>query len=154
MILKHDQHLALELLDNLYEIVVRTCNTRYTIEILALRALALDALGKTNEADTELIKAVNLAQLGGFIRIFVDLGGPMQKMLQRLATQGQSLEYIHNLLEAFQEEGKNLARSERQVQMMRQPVSGNSNLVEALTPTGAGSFEPATWTIQHQRNCP
>ena len=109
---ENDQHLALQLLDNLYEIVVRTCNTRYTIEILALRALALDALGKTNEADTELIKAVNLAQLGGFIRIFIDLGRPMQKMLQRLPTQGQSGEYIYRLLEAFQGEGKNLARQQ------------------------------------------
>jgi LuxR family maltose regulon positive regulatory protein len=129
-----DQHLALELLDNLYEIVVRTCNTRYTIEILALRALALDALGKMNEADTELIKAVNLAQLGGFIRIFIDLGRPIQKVLQRLPTQGQSGEYIYRLLEAFQDEGKTLAGGKRQVQMMRQPESRNYNLVEALTP--------------------
>ncbi len=129
-----DLHLAVDLLDNLYEIVVRTCNTRYTIEILALRALSLDALGKTKEADNELIKAVNLAQLGGFIRIFVNLGGPMHKILQRLATQGRSGEYIHSLLEAFQEEGKNLAQSKRQSRMMRRPAAGNSNLVEALTP--------------------
>ncbi len=131
---ENNQHLALQLLDNLYEIVVRTCNTRYTIEILALRALALDAIGKTNEADTELIKAVSLAQSGGFIRIFVVLGRPMQKILLRLVTQGQAGEYTQRLLDAFQKEAKNLAPSERLVQMTRPPASTSSDLVEALTP--------------------
>ena len=129
-----DLTLAMQVLDTLSEIADRTHNTRIKIEILVLRALAHDVQGERNQADGDLKIALSLARMGGFIRVFVDLGKPMQKMLQRLATQGQSLEYIHNLLEAFQGEGKNLARSDGQVQMMRRPVSGNSNLVEALTP--------------------
>ena len=42
-----DLRLALQILDVLNEIVDRTHNTRYKIEILALRALALDAQGET-----------------------------------------------------------------------------------------------------------
>ena len=45
----------------------------------------MDAQGKTEEANTALKQAVDLARSGGFIRVFVDLGKPMQKMLRRLA---------------------------------------------------------------------
>ena len=41
-----DLHLAMQILDVLDEIADRTHNLRYKIEILALRALALDARGK------------------------------------------------------------------------------------------------------------
>ena len=45
-----DLQLALQILDVLDEIAERTHNTRYKIEILALRALALDAQGETERS--------------------------------------------------------------------------------------------------------
>ena len=48
-----DLQSALQILDVLDEITGRTHNTRYKIEILALRALALDALGDTDEAERD-----------------------------------------------------------------------------------------------------
>ena len=87
-----DLRLALQILDALDEIADRTHNTRYKIEILALRALALDAQGETSQADAELIQAVDLARLGGFIRVFVVLGEPMQAILRRLEKQDQYVE--------------------------------------------------------------
>ena len=96
-----DLRMALQLLESLDEIVDRTYNTRYKIEILAFRALALDAQGKTSHADAELKLALDLARLGGFIRVFVDLGIPMQEMLQRLAKQGHSEETVRRILYAF-----------------------------------------------------
>ena len=89
-----DLRLALQILDALDEIADRTHNTRYKIEILALRALALDAQGETSAADAELKQALDLARPGGFIRVFVDLGEPMQEMLRRLAEQDHSAEMI------------------------------------------------------------
>ena len=87
-----DLRSALQILDALDEIAERTHNTRYKIEILALRALALDAQGETSAAESMLKQAVDLARPGGFIRVFVDLGKPMQEMLRRLAKQGHSME--------------------------------------------------------------
>ena len=104
--------LALQILEVLDEISRRTHNTHYQIEILALRALSLNAQGETSPADAVLKQAVDLAQLGGFIRVFADLGKPMQKMLGRLAQQDDSIEIIQRILAAFPEDEKDLVRSE------------------------------------------
>ena len=61
--------MALQILDALDEIARRTYNTRYQIELLALRALLLDAQGVTGEAGTVLQQALDLARPGGFIRV-------------------------------------------------------------------------------------
>ena len=70
----NDLSLAQQILDALREIAERTHNTRYQIEILELQSVALDAQGKTNEADAMLRQAIELSRPGGFIRVFVDAG--------------------------------------------------------------------------------
>jgi LuxR family maltose regulon positive regulatory protein len=133
-----DLRMALQLLDTLDEIADRTYNTRYKIEILALRALALDAQGKTSSAkaaaNAELKQAVDLARLGGFLRVFVDLGVPMQEMLHRLAKQGLSEETIRRILAAFPQEDENLDSCESPAQPRRHPSLSISTLAEPLTP--------------------
>jgi LuxR family maltose regulon positive regulatory protein len=128
-----DLQLALQVLGVLYEIVERTHNTRYKIEILALRALALDAQGETSQGDAELKQALDLARLGGFIRVFADLGVPMQAMLHRLAKQDHSAETIRRVLAAFPEEDEDLVSSESPAQPAHPPSIGISTLVEPLT---------------------
>jgi LuxR family transcriptional regulator, maltose regulon positive regulatory protein len=125
---------ALQILDNLDEITRRTNNTRYRIEVLALQALALQALGETSRADAVIRQAVELTSLGGFIRIFVDLGKPMQEMLGRLNNQVHSSEMIQRILAAFQQETKN---SDRRLHLAEPSVHlslGNISLTEPLTP--------------------
>ncbi len=61
-----DLQLARQILDSLFDLTERTHNTRYKIEILALRAIALDAQGESDQANTELKQALELAQPGGF----------------------------------------------------------------------------------------
>jgi LuxR family maltose regulon positive regulatory protein len=133
-----DLHLALQILEVLDEIVSRTHNTYYKIEILALYALAQDAVavrarGETSQADAALKQAIDLARPGGFIRIFVDLGKPMQRMLRRIARQNHSAEMIRRILAAFQEDNKNLLGNASPAQLRRQPSLANSTLVEPLT---------------------
>ncbi len=136
-----DLRLALQILDVLDEIAERTYNTRYKIEILALRALALDARGQdtrgetlASAADAVLKQAVDLARPGGFIRVFVDLGKPMQTMLRRIAKQDHSAETIRRILAAFPEDDKNLVKGESPAQPRRHPSPGISTLAEPLTP--------------------
>ena len=65
---------ALDVLDALGDIATRTHNLRFMITILALRAVALDALGKHSDAESALREAVDLAAPGGFVRVFLELG--------------------------------------------------------------------------------
>jgi LuxR family maltose regulon positive regulatory protein len=102
-----DLRLALQILSSLDEIANRTHNTRRKIEILTLRAQALDALGQNEAADTDLGQALALSRQGGFTRVYVDLGKPMQRMLQRVARQNHSMEIIQHILAAFPEDGQN-----------------------------------------------
>jgi LuxR family maltose regulon positive regulatory protein len=122
-----DLYLALQILDALYEIVERTHNTRFKIEILALRALVLDAQGDTGQADATLMQALDLVGPGGFIRVFADLGKPMQRMLSRFVSQDHMAETINRILAAFPEEIKPLVGSPR-------PALASITLAEPLTP--------------------
>ena len=132
-----DLQLAIEILDALNEIVDRTHNPRYKIEILALRALTLDAQAKTNPAnlaaDAVLKQALDLARPGGFIRVFTELGQPMQVMLRRIAGQGHSVGMIHRILAAFPEAVKDMASSESLAPTAPHQVLGISPLAEPLT---------------------
>jgi LuxR family maltose regulon positive regulatory protein len=123
-----DLHLAFQILDVLDEIADRTHNLRFKIELLALRALALEAQGITGAADAVLKQAVSLARSGGFIRVFVDLGKSMQAMLRQLAKQGYSVETIHHLLAVFPKDEK------IPVERTYGPPHGISPLTEPLTP--------------------
>ena len=126
-----DPQEALQILDAFYEIAERTHNRRYQIEILAMRALALAAQGKTRESQAVLKQAVKLSNVGGFLRVFVDLGPDMQKMLGRLFSQAYSVDTIRPILAAFPEDDKNLAGSESPG---RRPSLDESTLAEPLTP--------------------
>ncbi len=92
---------ALQLLDALHEIAQRTHNRCHEIELLALRALALELNGESGDALAALLKAVQLAWVGGFVRLFVEMGPPMQSMLERLGRRGLAVEMIRRILAAF-----------------------------------------------------
>lgn len=76
-------------------------NTRRTIQNLAHLGLALEKQGKTDDALNALKRAVTLAQPGGFVRTFVDLGPGMAKLLLQLAELDVAPAYIGRLLAAF-----------------------------------------------------
>ncbi|MCU0502548.1 MAG: hypothetical protein MUC51_12440 [Anaerolineae bacterium] len=100
-----DVQAALAILDALHEIALRTFSIRFQIEVLALRALALETQKKTGDALAVLQQAVALARPSGVIRAFVDLGLPMQNMLPRLAKQDFA-ETVRRILAVFPEPRK------------------------------------------------
>ncbi len=79
---------AAESLSRLHVFVTSIHNTRFTIEVLALEALLHHAEGNEPNALAALAQAVTLAQPGGFMRVFVDLGPNMADLLGRLAARG------------------------------------------------------------------
>jgi LuxR family transcriptional regulator, maltose regulon positive regulatory protein len=128
-----DLQLGMQLLSALDEIAERTYNTRLKIEILALRAMALYAQGEINEADSILKQIVDLARPGSFIRVFADLGKPMQEMLYRLANQGHSVITVQRILEAFPANDKHPVDGQSLVQPVHHPSISNLTLAEPLT---------------------
>ena len=78
---------AARLLARLHEVVQATHNTRFLIEALALQALLHDARRERSAALEALAQAVALAEPGGVIRVFVDLGPRMAALLHQLAAQ-------------------------------------------------------------------
>ena len=128
-----DLMLALQILDELVDIASRTHNTLYRTVVLALRALALDAVGETSRAEADLKLAVELARAGSFTRNFVDLGRPMQEMLQRLAKQDPCPEMVGRILDTFQGTAK-LSTADPLTQPVRPASTTGASLSESLTP--------------------
>jgi LuxR family transcriptional regulator, maltose regulon positive regulatory protein len=131
-----DLESACAILDALYATAERTHNERFKIEIQAIRALALDLQGDSAAAQAALRQAVELARPGGFVRVFLDLGRPMQALLERLAQQGEAAQ---QLLAAFSVEAEGhiaLAQASNTVRRVL-PVDGASSetavVVEPLT---------------------
>jgi LuxR family transcriptional regulator, maltose regulon positive regulatory protein len=75
---------ALDFLDRLLEDAVSDGRTAHEIELLILRALALNRRGDTEGALHSLKRALALAEPEGFVRLFVDEGPPMAALLERL----------------------------------------------------------------------
>jgi LuxR family maltose regulon positive regulatory protein len=71
------------------------------IEILALYALSLQNQENTDQALATLEKALALGEPEGYIRVFVDEGPPMARLLYDAANRGISQRYARRLLSAF-----------------------------------------------------
>jgi LuxR family transcriptional regulator, maltose regulon positive regulatory protein len=96
-----DAKVALDITGKLALTAARTHNIRFKIVLLALQALALDVQGQGSAAQAAIQEALDLAHPGGFIRTFVDLGAPMQVLLDRLVTQRSAPQYVYRVLAAF-----------------------------------------------------
>ena len=76
------------------------------IEILVLQALAHQAQGNLPAALLALQRALRLAELEGYVRIFVDEGPPMMQLLREAAAHGIQPDYTGKLLAAFERLGQ------------------------------------------------
>ena len=73
------------------------------LEIQVQQALALETKGNRADALEVLMRALGFARMEGFVRVFVDEGEAMRKLLGALSRTGADAEndYIAKLLEAF-----------------------------------------------------
>ena len=76
-----------ELLARLRQSAEAVHNTYQIIEILVLQCVTLEKLGRVDKAVEVLQQAITLAEPGGWVRPFVELGRPMAELLERLADQ-------------------------------------------------------------------
>ncbi|MEI2691508.1 MAG: LuxR C-terminal-related transcriptional regulator [Anaerolineae bacterium] len=92
---------AADALSRLHAFVTSTHNTRFTIEVLTLQALLQDAQGEEQAALATLKQAVMLAEPGGFVRLFVDLGPRLAKLFTRLTQTRIATSYVDQILQAY-----------------------------------------------------
>lgn len=92
---------ALVLLDRLLEAAEAEGRTGVLIEALALQALGHWRRGDSAGSMTSLERALRLAEPEGYVRLFVDLGLPMARLLQEARSRAVLPDYVATLLAAF-----------------------------------------------------
>ena len=102
------------------------------LKVLALQALALHAKGREDEALRALAETMGPAEGGGFIRVFLDEGAPMAKLLSVAAARGMKPAYVGKLLTTFTAEKQNresaiAVLSQRELEVLRLIAEGLSN---------------------------
>ena len=128
---------ALQLLDGLLPTVENARRMGMAIEVQGLRAMALHALGNDGEALLALENALALAEPEEYVRIFVDMGRPMQRLLglerSRLRYESRLRAYVERLLVQFQDVEIESA-GPRQAPATGAPLSGTqSPILEPLS---------------------
>jgi LuxR family transcriptional regulator, maltose regulon positive regulatory protein len=106
------------------------------LRVRVLQAVALHALGGEGEALRLLVETMKLAESEGFIRLFLDEGAPMARLLSVAAERGMMPGYAGKLLAAFAAE-KRLGEdapaesastlSARELEVLRLVADGLSN---------------------------
>ncbi len=118
---------ARELLARLHKQATEGGRIARVIEILTIQALACQAEGEDEEALAALARALSLAEPGGYVRIFVDEGLPMARLLRQVAARGAAEKagvtsgYVDSL------------RAALEPSQARQPVPTDQPLVEPMS---------------------
>ena len=111
-----------------------------------LQAVAFHARGERAPAMEALDEALVSAEPGGFIRIFVDEGAPMARLLREASSRGVRPEYVRRLLAAFPvDDAERAASPATRVAGSRlaEPLSGRELEVLALIAEGQTNQEIA-----------
>ena len=106
---------AVALLGRLHALAAAQGRVSSVIEVLALRALSLEAVGDDQGALAALVEALRLAAPEGHLRVFLDEGAPMADLLGRLATSPAEAQaaaasrlvrgHLDRLVQAFDRQG-------------------------------------------------
>ncbi len=120
--------------------------TSRRIEILSLLALASQAGKEKTQALSWLEKAFKLAEPLGFLRIFVDEGPPMARLLFEAISQDIFIEYTHRLLAAFpivEPDRINASKSQSSQAVLIEPLTDREIEVLQLIAEGLTNIEIA-----------
>jgi LuxR family maltose regulon positive regulatory protein len=137
---------AIGLLDRLLAAAEAGERAGSVIQVLVLQALAHEAQGAIPAALRPLERALAMAESEGYVRIFVDEGAPMARLLTEASTQGIAPRYSSRLLEAFPRvaptgERNSSQPSVRPAQALADPLSEREIEVLRLVAEGLSNRE-------------
>ena len=118
---------ALEIIEPMLEVFNEKGHIRRVIEILGLKALALQQQENISSALDALNQALTLAKPEGYRRTFLDEGEPMAQLLYAAAAEGMHPTYTGSLLAAYSEEAPITDPS-------AQVLDASEKLIEPLSP--------------------
>jgi LuxR family maltose regulon positive regulatory protein len=134
------------LLERLLEAAEAGGRTSRVIEILMLQSLTFQAGGDTARAMTTLEQALTIAEPGGYVRIFVDEGPPMARLLFEAPARGIAPDYVRQLLAAFpvaEPEQADLSKTQSARSELVEPLSERELEVLQLIAEGLTNQEVA-----------
>jgi LuxR family maltose regulon positive regulatory protein len=127
---------ALPLLEHALQSAQTVGRLGNALNILAVRAVVYYAQGELEQAFATLEQALELAEPEGYVRVFVDQGAPMSRLLRRMLARSSRPNYVRRLLEALGEPVKIEPRiasklidrlSPRELEVLRLIVDGATN---------------------------
>ncbi|MDX1378808.1 MAG: LuxR C-terminal-related transcriptional regulator, partial [Anaerolineales bacterium] len=117
--------------------------SRRTLQLLAHLALVKMKMGDGDQALRKLGKAIRLAQPGGFVRSFVDLGTDLKPLLEQLRRQGVAPHYLAQLIVMFTQNGQTNIPLSAQSQEMATLLTLREKEVLHLMQSGRSNIEIA-----------
>lgn len=129
---------ALTLLGNTLETSEREGRAGLAVESLALKALAEWRRGEWAGALAALERSLRLAEPEGYVRLFVDFGLPMGRLLQEARSRDIMKDYVVKLLGVY---GSSLVGSD--VQALPEPLTLREQEILVLMATGLTNREIA-----------
>ena len=133
----------------------------HLIELLTLKALAFQAQGNVPQALAALKQALSRAEPEGNVRVFLDEGEPMAKLLRHAGSRGIAPHYVSRLLSAWgglPPSAPALAQRGLSLQPLIEPLSQRELEVLRLLAAGksnqeiAGELVLATGTVKKHLN--
>jgi len=129
------------LLERLLQVAEAAGAVSYEIGILVLQVKALQARGEAERALDTLERALRLAEPEGYVRVFINEGEAMGKLLRQAAERGIAPAYVGRLLAALAPESGQVPRPGRAT--LAEPLSERELEVLRLLTTGLSSTEMA-----------
>ena len=124
--------MAADCLQHLHEYAESKYHTRVMIEVLALQALLHTANNDEEAALVALEESLGLAQPGGFIRLYVDLGPEMAELLRRLHNRKPFVEYTTSILKAFADASNSVSLSKVDEQLIEPLTDREAEILDLL----------------------
>jgi LuxR family maltose regulon positive regulatory protein len=122
---------AINLIIRILESAERAKWIHETIKTLILQSLAYDALGESLKAIATLKRALELAQPGDYVRVFLDEGPLIVGLLEQLRENEEVGGYAVQLLTSVELDGGK--RERREILHLASYVEPSPQLVEGLT---------------------
>ncbi|HEX6551485.1 MAG TPA: LuxR C-terminal-related transcriptional regulator, partial [Ktedonobacteraceae bacterium] len=135
---------VLHLLERLLQDAEAKARMNSALEILVLRALALEAQGNRTDALATLERVLALAEPEGYVRLFVDEGQPMLALLRQAHARSRVPGYVATLLRVFGEQPVSEAPpSSVRAGALAEPLTVREREVLGLLLAGASNREIA-----------